>query len=271
MGPTRAVGDRGGVPHFALVAWPLEAAQRADGCIGLQDRAGAAEQYQRGTKGGSRATTSDQLSSSPQGGGSQGSKLCRQVRSRPYFCTVVPFLLIARACSSLSSHGSQREHPGRISVTRPPAANAAPRSKRPLRHGDPELRLRVEGLNGFAAMLATMKEMGYDSDEDEEAAEQTTEVDVETGAAPTGVSSAALTDVVVEGVAEEGPAPSKQPAVGVPTRPSHQSRFWVFAIIAVVIAACIAAVVVVLVVVVDDGNGNVPPSRLRRLALLRLT
>jgi len=167
--------------------------------------------------------------------------------------------------------GSQREHPGRISVTRPPAANAAPRSKRPLRHGDPELRLRVEGLNGFAAMLATMKEMGYDSDEDEEAAEQTTEVDVETGAAPTGVSSAALTDVVVEGVAEEGPAPSKQPAVGVPTRPSHQSRFWVFAIIAVVIAACIAAVVVVLVVVVDDGNGNVPPSRLRRLALLRLT
>jgi len=169
--------------------------------------------------------------------------------------------------------GSQREHPGRISqagVMRQPVANAASR-KRPLRHGDPELRLRVEGLNGFAAMLATMKEMGYDSDEDEEAAEQTTEVDVETGAAPTGVSSAAPTDVVVEGVGEERLVLPKQPVVGAPTRASHQSRFWVFAIIAVVIAACIAAVVVVLVVVVDDGNGNVPPSRLRRLALLRLT
>jgi len=37
-------------------------------------------------------------------------------------------------------------------------------------HGDAQLKLNLEGLNGYAAMMATMKEMGYESEgeEDEE-------------------------------------------------------------------------------------------------------
>lgn len=81
--------------------------------------------------------------------------------------------LRVRACS-------RREHPGRISTPKPShsaSALTAGRARtvplgRILRAGDPELRLRVEGLNGFAAMMATMKEMGYDSDGDDEIEEE---------------------------------------------------------------------------------------------------
>ena len=37
---------------------------------------------------------------------------------------------------------------------------AAQGKRRIFKAGDPELKLDVEGLNGFAAMMATMKEMG---------------------------------------------------------------------------------------------------------------
>ena len=43
------------------------------------------------------------------------------------------------------------------------------RPKVPM-HGDAQLKLNLEGLNGYAAMIATMKERGYESEgeEDEE-------------------------------------------------------------------------------------------------------
>lgn len=65
-----------------------------------------------------------------------------------------------------------REHPGRIGNAMPQGGSCrsipGTFKGRTLRAGDPELKLRVEGLNGYAAMMATMKEMGYESDGDED-------------------------------------------------------------------------------------------------------
>lgn len=65
----------------------------------------------------------------------------------------------------------RREHLGRqvsarcrVGTTSGTAAGVLQGDKRILRHGDPLLKLRVEGLNGFDAMMATMKEMGYDEE-----------------------------------------------------------------------------------------------------------
>lgn len=76
--------------------------------------------------------------------------------------------------------GSGREHPGRIMTpnrrigavrgARPKSTTGGrARPKVPM-HGDAQLKLNLEGLNGYAAMMATMKEMGYESEgeQDEE-------------------------------------------------------------------------------------------------------
>jgi len=77
---------------------------------------------------------------------------------------------ILRGAIALSA--SVREHPGRIGNAIPQGGNCQSTSGsfegRTLRAGDPELKLRVEGLNGYAAMMATMKEMGYESEGDED-------------------------------------------------------------------------------------------------------
>lgn len=92
--------------------------------------------------------------------------------------------------------GSQREHPGRIMSKRQRIGAAHGKRKqahqgtRPPRHGDPQLKLDVDGLNGFEAMMATMKEMGYESDEEEEAEAEAT-ADVETGNAGAAAPAAA--------------------------------------------------------------------------------
>jgi len=159
---------------------------------------------------------------------------------------------------------SQREHPGRVRT--PAVAAARPGRKRPLRHGDPELRLKVEGLNGFAAMMATMKEMGYESDEDEEAAAGVKDVNVEVGDdQPTG----AVPSAEVKSVAQSNPnvtAPQHQisSVEAGPAAARSRTHKWVIALIMLIMLACVAAIVVVLVMFV----GNEPRRRLCRYRAL---
>ena len=95
----------------------------------------------------------------------------------------------------------QREHPGRMGYPnerQPSSLNGPARSSfgaatstpnavskqlaaqrvqaEVIRKGDIRLRLDVEGLNGFAAMKETLKEMGYDSDEEGEEGEEGEEI-----------------------------------------------------------------------------------------------
>jgi hypothetical protein len=85
--------------------------------------------------------------------------------------------------------------------------------------------LNVEGLNGFLAMKETMKEMGYDSDEDDED-EDVALTGEQQGAAQVPVqqvlpTGSALT-VAVGGDQEMQPA-SEEPAVAVPIVPMQGS------------------------------------------------
>lgn len=101
-------------------------------------------------------------------------------------CTLTPPLTRVRSFDLFpfcvgSTTRALREHPGRKSIScdrlrRLGAATTTTVERHVprlppfdiVRQGDLRLRLRVEGLNGFAAMKETMKEMGYDSDAEEE-------------------------------------------------------------------------------------------------------
>ena len=97
--------------------------------------------------------------------------------------------------------------------------------KRPLRAGDPQLKLDVDGLNGFAAMMATMKEMGYESEEEEEGGESPAQQQQQ----PTGQGAPA--DVEAAGKASR----QKQPAASART-----SEKLVFVLIFMLVATVVA-------------------------------
>ena len=97
--------------------------------------------------------------------------------------------------------------------------------RRVYKPGDAPLRLNVDGLNGFAAMMATMKEMGYveEGEEEEEAAmaEQQQQGAAETAfpetaAPPQPPPTSQLSAAELSAIAApqpQPPPPAQQPAV----------------------------------------------------------
>jgi len=147
---------------------------------------------------------------------------------------------------------------------------AAPGVKRPRplgptghaipKHGDTELKLTLEGLNGFEAMMATMKEMGYESEEEEE------EADIEAGNAPTAAATApsqvneatpiSTSDAVT--VATGCTAVGGVTLAAAEATPSRTSTFtivWVVCLIITILVACGVATVLVIVFGEDEVLG----------------
>jgi len=110
--------------------------------------------------------------------------------------------------------GQQQQQPARWGASSTPCSSLAYTSadkraalgqRRIFKPGDPELVLRVDGLNGFNAMMATMKEMGYESEEEEGDEEQ---------AGKNGASAVAAgaADDEVGAAIDPNPKPSKAAA-----------------------------------------------------------
>jgi len=185
---------------------------------------------------------------------------------------------IGNASDPLAYGGSGREHPGRIMTPhrRIGAAHGAststpgPRRKRPVgpggrtipKHGDAALKLKLEGLNGFEAMMATMKEMGYESEEEEEEEE----ADIETGNAVESASPPQATTAAAPTTTATVQNPSEAPSVSTaasadakdsitqnPTPRSRSGRV-VLAIIVLVVLLCAAAAAAIVVAANGDGG-----------------
>ena len=102
-----------------------------------------------------------------------------------------------------------------------------------MRHGAPELKLKLEGLNAFAAMKATMKEMGYDSDDEGDDGYEQDPLDAQLaqGAAakqPQAQTGAGLAVAVGGGGGHASPPEVAVPMEGSPLHPkkrgAHVSR-----------------------------------------------
>ena len=125
--------------------------------------------------------------------------------------------------------GSRRDDPGRIMTPkrRIGAAHGTASSglkwlgskKRVPKHGDAQLKLDLKGLNGFAAMIATMKEMGYEGDDENAEIEEYADVEAGSksaaGAVAAGAAAAGTAETRVGGrVADEAADTAAAAAAG---------------------------------------------------------
>ena len=127
------------------------------------------------------------------------------------------------------------------------------RPKVPM-HGDAQLKLNLEGLNGYAAMIATMKEMGYESEgeEDEETGKPLESPSVTSQSANANAPNAAAANAKKQGKKKK---PKKSDATAAPS--GNQASTDLAPSRVRVTRMCVVAIIVTVVLLAAGGVGVV--------------